>query len=198
VRTALRWQPEELFVYPLYVRPQTRLFAEFREDSADDLSLVARDCLLEHGYRAVSRRMYVAPGHSDCEADDYRCQVDPMLGLGCGARSYTRALHYSEPFAVGAAGVKRIIRDYCAREDFTVAQWGYALDEDEQARRHAVLSLLSHDGLEEAGRFQGLVDELAAAGLVEGPPWRLTEAGRAGADVIGPRFFSERVLACLS
>lgn len=197
VEEALRWQPEELFVYPLYVRPQTRLHAEFTETTADDLSLVARDCLLANGYQAVSRRMYAAPGHEVKDADDYRCQVDPMLGLGCGARSYTRALHYSEPFAVGAAGVKRIVRDYCAREDFTVAHWGYVLDEDEQARRHAVLSLLSHHGLADAGPFQGLLNELALRGLVTGPPWTLTEEGRAQADVIGPRFFSERVAACL-
>lgn len=199
VQEALRWQPEELFVYPLYVRPQTRLYASFEETTADELSLVARDTLLEAGYRAVSRRMYVAPGHDDSSADDYRCQVDPMLGLGCGARSYTRGLHYSEPFAVGAAGVRGIIRSYCAREDYTLASWGYVLDEDEQARRHAVLSLLSHEGLAGAGPFESLVDALVLEGLVEGPPWRLTSAGRAQADRIGPRFFSPRVAAaCLS
>ena len=33
--------------------------------------------------------------------DDYGCQDDGMVGLGCGARSYTAALHYSFDYAVG-------------------------------------------------------------------------------------------------
>lgn len=38
-----------------------------------------------------------------------------MVGLGCGARSYTRGLHYSLDYAVGPKGIKGIIADYLAR-----------------------------------------------------------------------------------
>ena len=41
-----------------------------------------------------------------------------MVGLGCGARSYTRGLHYSREYAVGAAAIRGILADYCARSAF--------------------------------------------------------------------------------
>ncbi len=40
-----------------------------------------------------------------------------MIGLGCGARSYTRALHYSPAeYAVAAAGVRAVLDGYLAAE----------------------------------------------------------------------------------
>ena len=37
---------------------------------------------------------------------DYCCQEDGMIGLGPGARSYTRSMHYSTEYAVGQTGVR--------------------------------------------------------------------------------------------
>ena len=113
---ALRWQPEELYLYPLYVRPLTGL--DRRGAVAhDDLRLAllpgsAATCCLAEGYEQVSMRMFRRAGVGDADDPVYCCQDDGMVGLGCGARSYTRRLHYSTDFAVGRPGVREIIADY--------------------------------------------------------------------------------------
>lgn len=124
-----------------------------------------------------------------------------MIGLGVGARSYTRAVHYSSEWAVGARGVRDIIDRWLATPDaaFAVADYGFLLDEHEQRRRWLILSLLSAEGLDPAayrrrfGRDAGAdfpeLAELAVRGLAEtaaGGALRLTPAGLARADAIGP------------
>lgn len=210
LRQALHWLPEELYVYPLYVRPFTRLHLhnEAGRDQDGSLYRLARDFLESHGYRQVSLRMY---RRRDCAGHrgEYVCQRDGMLGLGCGARSYTRALHYSSLYAVGSKGVRRILRHYLENENFGLADYGYRLDEQEQKRRFAVISLLSEEGLQEElyrARFETsplqdfpVIDELRAQGWVQGAsPWTLTRDGLEHADSIGPRFFSSRVLEALA
>src|SRR5207245_810892 len=114
-----------------------------------------RDRLLAEGYDQVSMRMFrrsksspLAP-RADC-LPRYCCQEDGMIGLGCGARSYTRGLHYSLDYAVAPKGVKGIIADYLARDaaEFATAEHGFALDPDEQRRRYLLRSILNADGLD--------------------------------------------------
>jgi oxygen-independent coproporphyrinogen-3 oxidase len=130
-----------------------------------------------------------------------------MVGLGCGARSYTRRLHYSLDYAVTPKGVKAIIADYLARDDasFATAECGFDLDDDEQRRRYLLQSLLNADGLDlvrYAVRFSGdpFADfpDLATftdMGLFRREGDRLvpTAAGLERSDAIGPWFFSDRV-----
>ena len=130
-----------------------------------------------------------------------------MVGLGCGARSYTRALHYSSEYAVGAGGVRAILSDYVRRpaETFAYAHHGFALDGEEQRRRYLIQSLLQADGLVYAAyraRFGAeplddmpALTELAERGLstlTEGR-MQLTEAGLENSDTIGPWLYSARV-----
>ncbi|MBT9583780.1 STM4012 family radical SAM protein [bacterium] len=187
LQSALDWQPEELYLYPLYVRPLTRLYGEHNGCDDGDLYRSGRDFLQEHGYEQVSLRMFRRRGGpGGCEyADPQR----PMLGLGCGARSYTRELHYSTPYAVGSSGVRRILRAYKDTQDFGQAHFGYRLDEEERRRRIAVLSLLSEQGLDISAFPEFL--SLLQPGEAEGG--RLTSLGLERADQIGPRFFSARV-----
>src|SRR5205823_596337 len=117
VRAALRWRPEELYLYPLYARPLTRLGRS--RGGGDDLRpecyRQARAVLLDAGYTQVTMRMFRA-AHAPGEGGPvYCCQEDGMVGVGCGARSYTRALHYATEYAVRAAGIREILTDYIAR-----------------------------------------------------------------------------------
>ncbi|HSK00383.1 MAG TPA: hypothetical protein VK932_04040, partial [Kofleriaceae bacterium] len=234
---ALAYHPEELYLYPLYVRPLTTLGRKARAaasalplapapaptsapgDAELDRRRLAlyeqgRDLLRAAGYRQVSMRMFrrVAAGATGTAAGTgaagtgtaagpvYCCQDDGMIGLGCGARSYTRAVHYSSEWAVGARGVREIIDRWIARPDaaFAVADHGFVLDGGEQRRRWLILSLLSEDGASLAAyrrRFaRDVADdfpelaELAARGLAAraGDTLRLTPEGLARADSIGP------------
>jgi oxygen-independent coproporphyrinogen III oxidase len=214
LREALRWRPEELYLYPLYVRPLTGLGRSHRE--WDDVRLACyragRDLLRGHGYRQVSMRMFRSASAPDEEGPVYCCQDDGMVGLGCGARSYTRSLHYSGEYAVGAKGVREILADYVARSDgeFAAVDYGFWLDEDERRRRFVLQSLLQTDGLERVHyrrRFgsDALDDlpqlaELEPAGLatVDGDRVRLTDAGLERSDAVGPWLFSDRVRALMA
>jgi oxygen-independent coproporphyrinogen-3 oxidase len=207
LETALRREPRELYLYPLYVRPLTGLGRK-GEGADDDLRLECyrrgREVLISAGYEQVSMRMFRRPvGEGEIEPV-YCCQDDGMVGLGCGARSYTRALHYSGEYAVGASGVREIIGDYLVRPDsaFEAADYGCELDEPEQKRRWVIKSLLRAGGLclrayrerfgSEAQCDVPELDELEQAGLTEldGDALRPTELGLERSDAIGPYLFS--------
>jgi oxygen-independent coproporphyrinogen-3 oxidase len=142
-------------------------------------------------------------------ADDgeYRCQHDGMLGLGAGARSYTKGLHYSTPWKMLARNIRAVIDDYARAwtTGDTLIRHGVVLDEDEQRRRFVILSLL-YDGLDGeafAARFGADPAELFAPQWEaleaeeciarEGGLIRLTPRGVRHSDVVGQLFFSERV-----
>lgn len=130
-----------------------------------------------------------------------------MVGLGCGARSYTRDLHYSFDYAVSVRGVRAVIDDYLARppSDFAFAEVGFRLDETEQRRRWLVKSLLRAEGAsigawrERFGDAPPALAELRDKGwLAEDGDWlRLTDEGLAHSDAIGPWLVSGSVRAAM-
>jgi coproporphyrinogen III oxidase-like Fe-S oxidoreductase len=208
---ALAWQPEELYLYPLYVRPLTGLGRRARDwdDQRLELYRLGRDHLLAQGYEQVSMRMFrlrtseVEPTPGGTE---YCCQTDGMVGLGCGARSYTSRLHYSFEYAVGTGQVRGIIDDYIAATDFGVAPVGFALDDDERRRRHLIQSLLQSAGLERTDYVKRFGTDAAADFALDleafaERAWleydsgsiRLTPEGLAHSDLIGPALFTPRV-----
>lgn len=209
LRSALRFAPEELYLYPLYVRPLTGL--DRSPKSWDDIRLAcyraARDLLRTEGYEQVSMRMFRKTALRSKEGPVYCCQEDGMIGLGCGARSYTETLHYSSEYAVGRSGVKSILADYVSKssDDFAVADYGVLLDREEQRRRHIVKSLLQTEGLapdDYRRRFgsspQGDLPELGLLqghGLAELRDGRLvlTETGLERSDAIGPWLYSAKM-----
>lgn len=211
LKTALRWKPEELYLYPLYVRPLTGLGRLNLSRDAEwdalrlDLYRVGRDFLVENGYEQVSMRMFRRLDAPDIEGgEDYACQTDGMIGLGCGARSYTSSLHYSFDYAVSASEVRGIIDQYVATTDFSHAEVGYRLDEGERARRVLIQSLLQVEGLESSAdveRFGVELETLRVRGFLtpeaQDGRVRLSAEGLAWSDSVGPMFFSEPVRAAM-
>lgn len=210
LRAALTFNPEELFLYPLYRRPLTGL--DRREtghgvDIRPECYWRGCDLLLEAGYRQVSMRLFQRPKSGGSAEPIYCCQNDGMVGLGCGARSYTRGLHYSHEYAVGSSTVREILTRYgdASEETFDFASYGVWLDEQEQQRRFLLQSLLQVKGLDlrdYRNRFGGDAVEdfpelrrLAELGLAiqEANVWRLTEEGLGMSDAIGPSFYSSKV-----
>jgi oxygen-independent coproporphyrinogen III oxidase len=130
-----------------------------------------------------------------------------MLGLGCGARSYTDGLHYSNEYAVGSKEIRDILQAYIQTPDesFDYAHYGFKLDADEQRRRFILLSLLSDEGLNYASysqRFASDVNEdfpelieLFSFNLAtqDEQVLRLNETGIERSDTIGAWLFSEKV-----
>jgi oxygen-independent coproporphyrinogen-3 oxidase len=204
LKTALVFQPEELYLYPLYVRPLTGLGISDRE--WDDIRLACyrtgRDFLKAQGYTQVSMRMFRSNTAPETSAPVYCCQADGMIGLGCGARSYTTSLHYPNDYAVNAKEIKSIIEQYNNTEDFNLVNYGFELDLEEQKRRFILISVLSEEGLNLAAyrdRFHSepLKDFPELQQLIElnlvNQNWKLTELGFERSDTFGSWLFSETV-----
>lgn len=214
VREAVQWKPEELYLYPLYVRALTGLGRLDRQwdDQRLEAYTEARSLLLSEGYEQTSMRMFqrtntAAAVRQPSDSAVYRCQADGMVGLGCGARSYTRTLHYSTEYAVGRRGVHSILLDYLNRptESFSAARYGYQLPTEDRQRRFAIMSLLQFDGI--ARREYELafgvdvlqhIPELSAMqqhrlATIDDDRIQLTSDGMARSDAIGPWLYSERV-----
>ncbi|GAA2923087.1 STM4012 family radical SAM protein [Kitasatospora cinereorecta] len=222
---ALSWRPEELYLYPLYVRPLTGLGRQGTaagppdgSDAAWDeqrlrLYRAGRDHLLAQGYEQVSMRMFRRADAPRSGPDDYACQTDGMIGLGCGARSYTSSLHYSFDYAVEMREIRGIIDGFTATGDFSRAEVGRYVDGDEARRRHLLQSLLQARGLrseEYRERFGSdpRADFAAELDLIAGRGWlapsaapgllRLSPEGLAHSDALGPELFSPAVRAAMA
>ena len=207
----ISFSPNEVYLYPLYVRPLTTLgkLDHHWDDQRLNAYRVGRDFLQEQGFSQISMRMFQRPSAEATNAPEYCCQQDSMLGLGCGARSYTDRLHYSSEYAVGQPGVRSIIDAYLDRsaDAFRYADYGIALDESEQARRDLIMSLLQCEGLDRK-RFQNRfghdaltmfpqLAELETLAMMETTDQRLklTAQGIERSDAIGPWLYSP---TCLS
>ena len=212
---ALQWQPQEIFLYPLYVRALTGL--DGRNEAADHrlaLYRQGRDFLLENGYEQISMRSFRRSDTALGEMPAYSCQEDGMVGLGAGARSYARHVHYSSEFGVKRQAVRAIIQQFVdtAPDDFAWARHGFRLSEDERKRRHIIKSILHTDGLSAANyranfASDPLVDCPQLAELIDcdylretDGGWQATPEGFAYSDAIGPWLYSaavqERIGAC--
>jgi len=208
IDAVIEWGANELYLYPLYVRPLTTLARRGLApgDTRPALYAAARDHLASLGWQRRSLRMFQAPGVNGSREPMYRCQSDGMVGLGPGARSYTRALHYATPFAVAQPAVRALVETWCQEPDaaFDVATWGITLDAVEQRRRWLILSVLEHGVLrgDYRERFGADVltdfpelEEAVALGLltIESEVLSLTARGVEHADVIGQWLYSPAV-----
>lgn len=208
---ALRYRPEELYLYPLYIRPHTGLACSGRRpaDHRVDLYRAARDLLLERGYFQESLRAFRRPDGG--LPSTYACQRDGMIGLGCGARSYTRRLHFATRFAVTQAGIRALLSEWISQSDaeLSLATHGVRLSEGEQRRRYFIMSLLQAAGISLAEyheRFGSFpeddipeLEDLWSRGWVARTENRLvlTTEGLERSDEAGPLLYSPAVYSRL-
>jgi oxygen-independent coproporphyrinogen-3 oxidase len=206
---SLAYRPEEIYLYPLYVRPLTGLDRIGRRPTDQRITFyrAARDLLQQNGYRQISMRLFRAKDHGTTAGPAYCCQEDGMVGLGAGARSYTKRVHFSTEYAVGQTGIREIIADFNQRskDDMTAINYGCLLNLEEQKRRYMIKSLLRIDGLDLAAYrscfgskawddFPPLAELLnLELGTVEDQTLRLNERGFELSDVIGPWLYSEAI-----
>ncbi|ULL16871.1 coproporphyrinogen III oxidase family protein [Paenibacillus sp. H1-7] len=209
---ALSYEPEEIFIYPLYTREHTIVKPEQIRRSGEDqrvrFYIAARERLLKQGYTQYSMRRFAkAEAGSEKRLLPYGCQEEGMIGLGCGARSYTRTVHYSSRYSVGRSATASIIADYVAAADYTQADYGIVLSKDDQQRRFILKALLHTEGLalsSYSDRFttSALIDypELnllvhTDLAVIENEVLRLTEEGLMYSDAIGDWFISPDIRA---
>jgi oxygen-independent coproporphyrinogen III oxidase len=216
IAQTLAHEPDEVFLYPLYVRPLTGLGRNTRREWDDDRVTqyrVGRDALLEAGFAQVSMRRFERHNSSNEIAGiEYDCQSDPMIGLGPGARSYSATTHYSSDWAVGRSGVGSIIDEFIDAPDahHQHAHYGLRLSRDDQQRRFILQGLLHVTGVD-VRRYTNTFgtspfDDFAAlshlvdAGLASAHAdvIKLSVEGFELSDVIGPWFYAPEVVQKMS
>lgn len=207
---ALSYEPEEVFIYPLYTREHTIVKPDQIRRSGEDRRLLlykaARERLLERGYTQHSMRRFAKPeAGTGKRLLPYGCQEEGMVGLGCGARSYTRNVHYSTRYSVGRAATASIIADYVAAKQYATADYGIILNEDERKRRFILKAILHTEGLDlrqYTERFgTNTLDDypelhlLVRTGLAEIRPdlLRLTDEGLMYSDAVGDWLISSNI-----
>lgn len=203
VNKTLEYQPQEIFIYPLYLKEGTCMYrlTEGYKDVRLEMYKVVRNLLLASGYRQTSMRRFALNGLEQSAS----CGFDNVLALGCGGRSYLGNLHFCEPFAVNQQQCKRIVNSYVQQTDFYHAAHGYVLNDDEQRRRYAIKHLLFYTGINET-EYRSIfksdvsvdfpfIADLINLGYVlkQNGMLALTPEGLALSDYIGPMFISDEV-----
>jgi oxygen-independent coproporphyrinogen III oxidase len=208
VQEVMRYEVEEVFMYPLYVRPLTGItkLSQQQEDNRFLFYREAKQILLAAGYQQVSMRLFRKTNTPHKQAArSYSCQEDGMIGLGAGARSYTRSVHYSSEYAVARQNIRSIIEKYIAKNNFNEVDYGIEINKEEQQRRFVIKSVLHGTGLN-VNRYQTLyghdalqqyplLQELIKAGMafIQNGILCLTENGIDYSDAIGPALYSEDI-----
>lgn len=207
---ALFYEPEELFVYPLYVKPQTRLFREGvkREEDAYESYCFSRDYLKQRGYEQTSMRRFVRKDKFCLEekAEWKECGYsENTISIGCGGRSYIGNLHFCSPYAVKPSHCKKIVQDYIDTKDFQKIEYGFLLSEEERKRRYLIKNLFYFRGVSSMDyreNFHGelkidfpILDEFIEKNYIKeiSENLVLTPLGLGLSDYLGPMFISEEV-----
>ena len=201
----LAYDPGEVFIYPLYTRENTIVKPEDIQRQGPDIRMqlyqAARELLKSKGYTQYSMRRFAKEQSSAKALLPYSCQEEGMVGLGCGARSYTSEVHYASKYGVTYKATQSIIADYVGTERYDVADYGIVLSREEQKRRFILKALLHREGLMLSAyqkRFgtdvmsdypwlnELLVEEMACFDVEENERvLRLTENGLGYSDAIG-------------
>lgn len=155
LKEALRFEPEEIFLYPLYVKHGARMEREgvvLEPEAAFAQYQAARAFLCAEGYRQDSMRRFVRQKTARVFSE---CGFGTSIGLGCGGRSYLGNLHFCSPYAITRSACIDRLRDYMCTKDFMEITHGILLSEEEQKRRYLIRHLLIRPGLDK-NRYQKL------------------------------------------
>ncbi len=208
----LKYSPDELFVYPLYIKEGTYLYKSGAVRNADAVKLYkcARDFLLQNGYSQISMRRFVRRTEirQDSSIDNVNenlCGFGNTISVGCGGRSYIGSLHYCTKYGVGQNYCMDKLKEYIAINNYLNIKHGYILNIDETKRRYAVKHILFGKGILRKDYLKhfgndvlkdfGQIEEWAKSGYVNITEnyITLTSAGVLLSDYLGAQFISEDV-----
>lgn len=208
---AVSYGPQEIFLYPLYVKhgvlleqeltngmvlDQEQAYCQYREGAA---------FLKNNGYCQDSMRRFVKQSGTSCQREWNECSLGSSLSLGCGGRSYLGNIHFCTPYATNQKDCLEQIELYEKTRDFTAITHGYLLSEEEIKRRYLIRHLLIFPGLHKLrylelfhsqaiDDFPMLKDWLEKGWLEENKNYlSLTQEGLGLSDYLGPQFISSEV-----
>lgn len=201
---ALQYEPEELFVYPLYIKEGTFLSRRraARPETTYQMYIMIRDYLKDRGYTPFSMRRFVKGGEISRTGS---CGFENTISIGCGGRSYIGNLHFCSPFAVRQSSCLEILQKYIHEKDYRKLNHGYILSKEEQKRRYVIKNILFGRGIEQ-GEYEecfgrklkqdfAVLGDWIQQGYAKEHEGRigLTEKGFSLSDFLGPMLISDEV-----
>lgn len=206
---ALGFAPDELFIYPLYIKHGAGLEKQIRQgmvlepQKAYQQYQKAAQFLKESGYQQDSMRRFVRRKES-VRRKFSDCGFGTSLALGCGGRSYLGELHFCTPYAINQKDCLSQLKKFMETEDFTKVTHGILLSEEEQKRRYIIKHLFIYPGLDEEAykeHFQSTPQEdfpLLEKWMKEGYLTRtsflaMTDYGLGLSDFLGPQMISPEI-----
>lgn len=207
LKEALQFDPDEIFLYPLYVKHGAWMEREgvvLEPEAAYAQYQAAGRFLRGEGFCQDSMRRFV---RRDTERAFSECGFGTSLGLGCGGRSYLGKLHFCSPYAITRSECIARIEDYENTKDFMEITHGMLLSSEEQKRRYVIRHLLIRPGID-LGRYRELFGSDALEDFPVLNEWMeqgfavlreyakfltLTESGLGLSDKLGPQLISTEV-----
>lgn len=154
LKEALTFQPDELFLYPLYVKHGAGLERQLKAGMVLDPELAfcqyreASAFLKASGFRQDSMRRFVRVREGGASSRPYAdCGFGTSLALGCGGRSYLGRLHFCTPYAITQRDCLWMLAAFEQKADFNEITHGILLSEEEIKRRYVIRHLLIRPGL---------------------------------------------------
>lgn len=204
VQTLIAYEPEEFFVYPLYVKPGTPLWKSGcqRSEEAYSQYLFLQEKLSMAGYRQDSMRRFVK---KERPANYRSCGFSNTLALGAGGRSYFGNLHFCTPYRVEPEPCRQELEEFLSKEDLLEISFGFFLDAEEQKRRYVIKHLLYGNGIclkeyeehfhKKATEEFPILLEFETAGYATRADGQLmlTFLGRSFSDALGAQLISDKV-----
>lgn len=198
--------PEELFVYPLYIKNGTLLKEkqEKRAENTRKLYDFVCEYLSKQGYVQYSMRRFVHKDYMPL-TPALECGFGNTLSIGCGGRSYLGNLHFCTPYYVRQKDCNMQLERYLATKDHGKITHGFFLDQEEEKRRYVIKNVLFISGLnkekyqkkfgEDVEKEFGVLNTWKEKGYLkeEGNTYILTKEGMALSDDLGPQLISPRV-----
>ena len=213
LETALSYAPDEIFLYPLYIKHGVWLEREGRKELLDSdhayaLYRCGSEYLRENGYAQISMRRFVRKRSGNMFPKFNECGLKSALSLGCGGRSYLGRLHTCTPYRTTRNAALEEIERYRRTEDFSFVTNGILLSDDEIKRRYVIKHLLILPGISKQAYRKAFHNDL----LEDFPiikDWMdqhwlekhdigqdyigLTPEGLGLSDYIGPQLISEEI-----
>lgn len=200
---AIQYQPDEIFVYPLYAQSNTRIGHKYKVDETHQATLYSGlSAYLEaNGYHALSMRRFAKTLPSNSSS----CGFENTISLGCGGRSYIGDYHFCEPYMAEPKACINSLKQYLDKTDFLTDISYYKLDNDELKRRYVIKNLLNYQGIDLLDynlRFQdNILDVFPQLLDFKEKNWinitneriTLTTEGMIWSDFMGPSFISKDV-----
>lgn len=207
LRLALTLRPQTVQLYALGLMPTTGLAKRSNKQIMDGRQIyqcyeLGRRLFLDAGYRQDSHDRYTLHPINGFLQGDYNIRGMSLVGLGAGARSYSKTLHFRNVYTT--LNGRKALEIYMDRVNsgLPAVETGVALDQEELMRQYAIGHILSLNlddfearfGVSYKVKFAEYYREVLDLDLAyqDGSLLRLTPRGVLFRDLLGRRLFSPK------